>query len=83
VLANAAIKVLMKQDDSTIEPVAKAFRLSEGERQIVLGAEKGEGLFFVKGGHLGLKIEASPREHSFITTSPQELAIQAAAQEAA
>jgi len=59
-----------------------AFRLSEHERQVLLAADKGEGLFFVKGGHMGIKVEASPREHSFITTAPQELAAQAAAAQA-
>lgn len=79
VLANAAIKVLMQQDDTTIEAVAGAFRLSEHERQMLLTADKGSGLFFVKGGHMGLTVEASPREHSFITTAPRELAAQEAA----
>ncbi|HLG69491.1 MAG TPA: DUF87 domain-containing protein, partial [Chloroflexota bacterium] len=79
VLANAAIKVLMQQDESTIEPVANAFRLSDRERQVLLTAAKGSGLFFVKGGHLGIHVEASPREHSFITTAPRELAAQEAA----
>src|SRR5205807_752604 len=36
VLANAAIKVLMKQDSTTIEPVAAAFRLSDEERGLLL-----------------------------------------------
>jgi len=82
VLANAAIKVLMQQDETTIEPVAATFRLSDHERQMLLTAEKGSGLFFVRGGHMGLTVEASPREHSFITTAPQELAAQEAAAQA-
>ena len=79
VLANSAIKVLMQQDESTIEPVASAFRLSDRERQVLLTAAKGSGLFFVKGGHLGIHVEASAREHTFITTAPRELAAQEAA----
>ena len=73
VLNNASLKLLMKQDAATIGPVAGAFRLSDEERLLLLGAEKGEGLFFVKGGHLLLKVVASPREHMYITTAPQEL----------
>src|SRR5205807_8372923 len=51
VLTNAAIKLLMKQDSATIEPVVAAFQLSLEERQFLLAAGKGEGLFFARGGH--------------------------------
>ncbi len=74
VLTNAAAKLLMKQDSTTIEPVVDAFRLSPEERQFLLGSAKGEGLFFARGGHLALKVEASPLEHRLATTAPQELA---------
>src|SRR5579884_4208134 len=74
VLANAATKLLMKQDSAIIEPVVSAFRLSPEERQFLLGAGKGEGLFFARGSHVALKVEASPAEHRLCTTAPQELA---------
>jgi type IV secretory pathway VirB4 component len=73
VLTNAAMKLLMKQDSTTIEPVAAAFRLSPGERQFLLAAGKGEGLLFAHGSRLALTVEASPREHQLATTAPQEL----------
>ena len=73
VLTNASMKLLMKQDSTTIEPVAAAFRLSPGERQFLLAAGKGEGLLFARGSRLALTIEASPREHQLATTAPQEL----------
>jgi hypothetical protein len=79
VLANAAIKLWMKQDATTIEAVAAAFRLSEEERRFLLGAAKGEGLFFARGSHVALKVEASPAEHKLATTAPRELAELAAA----
>lgn len=78
VLGNAATKLLMKQDSATIEPVVAAFRLSLEERQFLLGASKGEGLFFARGAHVALKVEASPAEHRLATTAPRELAEQAA-----
>jgi type IV secretory pathway VirB4 component len=78
VLANAAIKLLMKQDSATIEPVVAAFQLSPEERQLLLGAGKGEGLFFARGSHVALKVEASPAEHRLATTAPRELAARAA-----
>jgi conjugal transfer ATP-binding protein TraC len=74
VLANAATKLLMKQDSSTIESVVTAFGLSVEERQFLLGAGKGEGLLFARGTHLGVRVEASPAEHRLATTAPRELA---------
>jgi len=78
VLANAATKLLMKLDSAIIEPVVQAFQLSQEERQFLLGAGKGEGLFFARGSHVALKIEASPAEHRLATTAPRELAARAA-----
>jgi conjugal transfer ATP-binding protein TraC len=74
VLANAALKLLMKQDAAIIDPVVGAFRLSDEERQFLLAAGKGEGLFFARGSHVALKVEASPAEHRLATTAPRELA---------
>ena len=74
VLTNAASKLLMKQDSATIEPVVAAFQLSPEERQFLLAAGKGEGLFFARGSHVALKVEASPAEHRLATTAPRELA---------
>ncbi len=77
VLGNAAIKLLLKQDSATIEPVVAAFHLSPEERQFLLGAAKGEGLFFARGSHVPIRVEASPLEHRLATTAPRELAEQA------
>ena len=79
VLVNAAMKLLLKQDATTVEAVADAFQLSPDERQYVLGANKGEGLLFARGARLPLTIEASPAEHRLATTAPRELAELAAA----
>lgn len=77
VLANAALKLLLKQDSTTIDPVVTAFGLSSAERQFLLGAGKGEGLFFARSSHVALRIEASPAEHRLATTAPRELADEA------
>ena len=66
----------MKQDSATIEPVVIAFQLSAEERQFLLAARKGAGLFFARGSHLALQVEASPVEHRLATTAPRELAEQ-------
>ena len=57
VLGNAAMKLLLKQDGATIGPVAEAFRLSPEERQVLLGAGKGEGLLFARGNRLRLLVQ--------------------------
>jgi type IV secretory pathway VirB4 component len=74
VLMNAAMKLLLKQDSTTVEAVAEAFQLTAEERQYLLGANKGEGLLFARGARLQLTIEASPAEHRLATTAPRELA---------
>jgi type IV secretory pathway VirB4 component len=74
VLVNAAMKLLLKQDASTLEAVADAFQLTVDERHYLLAANKGEGLLFARGARLPLVIEASPAEHRLATTAPRELA---------
>ena len=74
VLANAAMKLLLKQDATTVDAVTDAFQLTTEERQHLLGANKGEGLLFARGARLPLTIDASPAEHRLATTAPRELA---------
>jgi conjugal transfer ATP-binding protein TraC len=74
VLVNAAMKLLLKQDATTVDAVSEAFQLSTEERQYLLGASKGEGLLFARGARLALSIEASAAEHRLATTAPRELA---------
>ncbi len=73
VLANSSVQLLMRQDSSTIDAVSQTFRLSSGEKEFLLACRKGEGLFFAGGNHIALKVEASPLEHSLVTTDPAEL----------
>ncbi|MCC7368846.1 MAG: ATP-binding protein [Chloroflexi bacterium] len=74
VLTNAAIKLLMKQDASTIGPVVRAFGLAEDERGLLLGAAKGQGLLFARDSRVAIEIKASPAEHTLATTAPKEIA---------
>ena len=60
VLANSSVQLLMRQDSSTIDVVTQTFRLSAGEREFLLSCRKGEGLFFARGNHIALRVEASP-----------------------
>lgn len=74
VLANSSVQILMRQDSSTIDVVSQTFRLSSGEREFLLACQKGEALFFARGNHIALRVEASPMEHTLATTDPAELA---------
>ena len=73
VLVNAATKLLLKQDATTVDVVTDAFQLTADERQYLLGASKGEGLLFARGMRLALRVEASQLEHRLATTAPREL----------
>lgn len=74
VLTNSGMKLLLKQDGTTLAPIADAFGLTPAERQYLLGAGKGEGLLFGRGARVQLTIEASAMEHALATTAPRELA---------
>lgn len=73
IVTNASIQVLLKQHPAAIDLVAETFYLSEGEKRLLLSADRGEGLFFAGRNHIGIKIKASPAEHNLITTNPEEI----------
>ena len=79
ILGTAAVKMVMKQSEATIDAAVATFGLTDAERRRLLGAEKGEGLFFARGGRVPLKVVASTAEHELATTAPRELAALAAA----
>lgn len=74
ILANAAIKVVLKQNETTIGAVTELFGLTPAEERHLLGAAKGQGLFFARGGRFPLTVVASPEEHRLATSDPRELA---------
>ena len=83
ILANAAVKVVLKQNETTIGAVTALFGLTPFEERHLLGAEKGEGLFFARGARVPLKVVASEEEHALATSDPREVAaIEMAAREA-
>lgn len=73
IVSNASIKFLMKQSPSSIPILAETFYLSEGEKQLLVSADVGEGIFFAGQNHVALRVVASPEEHEVITTNPEEL----------
>ena len=74
ILKNSATKLLMKQDESSIDLIADTFKLSTGERRQLLASVKGEGLLFALGARIAIRVEASPDEHALATSDPHDLA---------
>lgn len=82
IVTNASIQFLMKQSTAAIPILAETFYLSEGERQLLVSAEVGEGIFFAGQNHVALRVLASPEEHQVITTNPEEILQRRQAQQA-
>lgn len=76
IIANSATQILLRQAPQAIDAVTDAFNLSEGERQLLLSAERGTGLLAADSGasRVAFHVLASDSEHRLVTSSPQELA---------
>ncbi|OGC51701.1 hypothetical protein A2982_03460 [candidate division WWE3 bacterium RIFCSPLOWO2_01_FULL_39_13] len=73
VVTNSSIQILLKQHPAAIDRIAEVFYLSEGEKNLLLSAGIGEGLFFAGANHVAIQVRASAQEHRLITTNPEEL----------
>lgn len=73
ILANAAQVLLLKQKSETIDSATARFRLTSDERQLLLGADKGEGLLLIRGNRIPLRVVASAAEYRLATTNPRDL----------
>jgi type IV secretory pathway VirB4 component len=73
IVSNAATQVLLRQAAQAIEPIAEAFRLSDGERAYLLAATPGDGLVISGSSRVAFHAIASDGEHRLCTTDPAEL----------
>ncbi len=73
IVTNSAIQILLKQHSAAIDQVGDVFYLSEGEKQLLLTADKGEGIFFAGQNHVAIRVIASEEEHNLITSNPEEV----------
>ncbi|MBU0576320.1 ATP-binding protein [Patescibacteria group bacterium] len=73
IVSNSSIQFLMKQSTASIPDLAQVFYLSEGEQQLLMAADVGEGIFFAGQNHVALRVVASQDEHIIVTTNPEEL----------
>lgn len=75
IASQSALRILMKQDTTTIKKVAAEFNLSEYEQHFLLTCDRGEALIIADQNHVALKVVASEKEHPLLTTDPREIYI--------
>ncbi|HYG84478.1 MAG TPA: ATP-binding protein [Verrucomicrobiae bacterium] len=73
IAAQSSLRILMHQDETTIEQVAREFRLSDFEKDLLVSASRGDALIIADQHHVSLQVTASEAEHPLITTNPLEV----------
>ena len=73
IVTNSAIQILLKQHSAAIDLIGQVFYLSEGEKQLLLTAGKGQGIFFAGQNHVAIEVISSDEEHSLITSNPEDV----------
>ena len=73
IASQSGLRILMRQDTTTIKNVASEFNLSEYEQSFLLTCERGDALIIADQNHVAVKVVASAKEHPLITTNPAEL----------
>lgn len=73
IASQSSLRILMKQDTTTIKKVASEFHLSAYEQHFLLTCDRGEALIIADQNHVALKVVASEKEHPLLTTDPREL----------
>ncbi len=73
IVTNSSIQILLKQHTAAIELIGEVFYLSQGEKQLLLTAGKGQGIFFAGQNHVAIEVISSDEEHALITSNPEEI----------
>ena len=73
IVTNSALQLLLKQSPAAIDRIGEIFYLSQGEKQLLLAANVGEGIFFAGPHHAPIRVVASEEENKLITTRPQDV----------
>ena len=73
IASQSSLRILMRQDTTTIKKVAEEFKLSEYEQHFLLTCDRGEALIIADQNHVALKVVASEKEHPLLTTDPKEV----------
>lgn len=72
IASQSSLRILMRQDTTTIKNVSEEFNLSEYEQNFLLTCDKGEALLIADQNHVAVRVVASEKEHPLITTNPAE-----------
>ena len=73
VVTNSSIQILLKQSPTAIDHLSEVFYLSAGEKNLLLSADVGEGIFFIGANHVAIQVLSSEYERTLITTNPEEI----------
>jgi conjugal transfer ATP-binding protein TraC len=73
IASQSSLRILMKQDTTTIKGVVLEFNLSEYEENFLLTCGRGDALIIADQNHVAVQVVASHKEHPLITTNPAEL----------
>lgn len=73
IVTNSSMEFLMRQTKAGIDVVTETFKLTEGEKYLLLESSVGEGIFFAGSKHAAMKVVASYIEDQIITTDPAQL----------
>ena len=73
IASQSALRILMRQDTTTIKGVVNEFNLSEYEQSFLLTGERGDAVLIADQNHVAVKVVAAEKEHPLITTNPVEL----------
>ncbi len=73
IITNSSLQLLLKQSPAAVEALEKTFNLTQQERDLLLEASVGEGLFFAGKKHVFMSVKASYTEDQIITTAPGEV----------
>ncbi len=73
IITNSSLQLLLKQSPAAIDMVGKAFNLTNVEKNYLLEAEVGSGLFVAGLKHAAIQIVPSYFEDKLITTNPEEI----------
>src|SRR3989338_1251007 len=73
IASQSSLRILMRQDTTTIKKVSSEFKLSEYEEHFLLTCDRGEALIISDQNHVAVKVVASEKEHPLLTTDPREI----------
>jgi type IV secretory pathway VirB4 component len=72
-ISNASLSLLLKQHPSQVDLIKEVFDLTDAEKNFLLQANVGEGLFIAGMNHALVQVISSAKEDALVTTNPEQL----------